>query len=465
MSLTSRPNMLFQPRLARAVLPGGREAAHRMNQSSGRIRGALRALGHRNFRLFATGQLISLIGTWMDQVAESWLVYRLTGSAVLLGFIGFSSQIPVFLLAPLGGTIADRYDRRKLLIATQAASMFLAGTLAALTLSGRVRVWHIFALAALLGVVNSVDIPTRQAFVVQLVGREDLINAIALNSSMFNGARIVGPAIAGVLVASIGEGWCFFANAVSYVAVIVGLGMIRLPARAARSAPSSTFSQIAEGVRFVRQAAPVRALLILLGVVSFLGMPYAVLMPIFAQEILHSGARGLGILMGASGAGALLGSVSLAFRRGLKGLGSWVAFATVAFGTSLVLFSLSRRFWLSAACLVPVGFSFMVAMASSNTLVQSMAPDALRGRVMALYSMMFMGMAPFGALLAGSLAHRIGAPRTVAINGAVCVVAGLVFRWRLPRLRSEARELIIASQTAGGEPPQPIGQVPAVEAG
>ena len=436
-----------------------------MAESAGRVRGAVRALRHRNFRLFSGGQLISLVGTWMDTVAESWLVYRLTGSSVLLGFIGFSGQIPVFLLAPLGGTVADRYSRRKILIATQAASMFLAGTLASLTLSGRVRVWHIFALAALLGAVNSVDIPTRQAFVIELVGRDDLINAIALNSSMFNGARIVGPAVAGVLVASIGEGWCFFANAVSYIAVIVGLILIRLPSREVRRHGQSTFSQIAEALRFVRGAAPVRALLVLLGTVSFLGMPYAVLMPIFADQILHSGARGLGILMGASGAGALIGSVALALKRGIKGLGSWVAFATVAFGASLVLFSLSRHFWLSAACLMPVGFSFMVAMASSNTLVQSMVPDAIRGRVMALYSMMFMGMAPLGSLLAGSLAHRIGAPRTVALNGAVCVVAGFVFRWRLPRLRSEARVLIVASQGSGGEPAHTIGNVPAVEAG
>jgi MFS family permease len=401
----------------------------------------------------------------MNTVAQSWLVYRLTGSSVLLGVIGFSGQIPVFLLGPLGGTVADRFSRRRILIATQAASMFLAGALAALTLSGRVEVWQIFALAALLGVVNAVDIPTRQAFVIELVGREDLINAIALNSTMFNGARIVGPAVAGLFVASIGEGWCFFANAVSFLAVIAGLILIRLPERHPGPRGQSTISQIAEAVRFVRGAAPIRVLLVLLGIVSFLGMPYAVLMPIFADQILHSGARGLGSLMGASGAGALVGSIALALRRDIKGLGSWVAYSTVAFGASLVLFSLSRRFWLSATWLVPVGLSFMVQMAASNTLVQSMAPDAMRGRVMALYSMMFMGMGPFGSLLAGSLAHRIGAPGTVAVNGAVCVVAGLVFRWRLPRLRSEARELILASQTAGGEPAHSIGGVPAVEAG
>jgi MFS family permease len=276
---------------------------------------------------------------------------------------------------------------------------------------------------------------------------------------MFNGARIVGPAIAGVLVASIGEGWCFFANAVSYLAVIAGLLAMRLPEFRAGPRRHSMLSQIAEGIRFVRGAAPVRALLLLLGVVSFLGMPYAVLMPIFADRILHAGPGGLGALMGASGVGALIGSVALAVRRGLRGLGSWVAFATVGLGTSLILFSLSRRFWLSAACLVPVGLTFMIEMASSNTLIQSMVPDALRGRVMSLYSMMFMGMAPLGSLLAGTLAHHIGAPRTVALNGAVCVVAGLLFRWNLPALRGEARELILASQMAAGEPAHAIGNI------
>jgi MFS family permease len=413
---------------------------------------ALRALRHSNYQLFFGGQLISLIGTWMQMVAQSWLVYRLTNSAVLLGFVGFSSQIPVFLLAPVGGSVADRYHRRRILVATQTTAMVLAFILAGLTLTGLVHVWHIFMLAALLGVVNAFDIPTRQAFVVDMVGREDLVNAIALNSSMVNGARIIGPAVAGALVAAIGEGWCFFANAVSYLAVITGLLLMSMTARTQVPLPGSALGSIIEGFRYVRRARPVRALLLLLGLVSLTGMPYAVLMPIFADKILHGGAEGLGLLMGASGLGALMGALMLATRKGIRGLGRWVALAAGGFGVSLVLFSLSRFFWLSAALLLPVGFCMIIEMASSNTLIQSLVSNELRGRVMAVYSMMFMGMAPFGALLAGSLASHLGAPATVALGGLVCMVGAAVFALHLPALRQEARQMIVALQVAGGEP-------------
>jgi MFS family permease len=420
---------------------------------SPRLPAALRALRHRNYRLFFAGQLISLTGTWMQSVAQSWLVYRLTGSAALLGVVGFSAQIPVFLLAPLGGVLADRHHRHRVIVATQAASMALAFVLAALTLTGRVEVWHVFVLAALLGVVNAFDIPARQAFVVDMVGRADLINAIALNSSMFNGARIVGPAVAGVLVALIGEGWCFFANAVSYVAVIAGL--LRMDVRPqAAGLGGSMGSRIVEGFAYARRTAPVRAILVLLGVVSFVGMPYAVLMPVFADRILAGGASGLGLLMGASGVGALAGALTLAARQRISGLGRVVAFAAAAFGACLVLFSLSRVFWLSAALLVPVGFFMMLQMASSNTLIQSMVPDHLRGRVMSIYSMMFMGMAPFGALFAGTVAERLGAPMTVALGGMASILAGGLFALWLPSLREEARELIVAMQMSGGDPPE-----------
>ncbi len=419
-----------------------------------RLRLAFRALRHRNFRLFVSGQLVSLVGTWMQTVAQSWLVYRLTGSAALLGLVGFASQIPVFLLAPLGGTIADRSHRKAIVIATQTASMLLAFALAALTLTGAVRVGHVFVLAALLGVVNAADIPARQAFVVEMVGRDDLMNAIALNSSMFNGARIIGPAVAGVLVASIGEGWCFFANAVSYVAVIAGLLAIRVPRAAGKPPARSTLEHMAEGFRFVAGARPIKALLLLLGVVSLVGMPYAVLMPVFADRILHAGASGLGILMGASGIGALAGSLALAARRGILGLGTWVALAAAGFGVSLSLFAVSKVFWLSVLCLMPVGFSMMLEMASSNTLIQAMVPDALRGRVMAVYSMMFMGMAPVGSLAAGWLAERVGAPETVALGGALSVAAAVVFGLRLPALRVEGRRLVLANQMVGGDPAQ-----------
>lgn len=414
----------------------------------------LRAFRHRNYQLFFGGQLISLIGTWMQSVAQSWLVYRLTGSAVLLGFVGFSGQIPVFLLAPVGGSVADRYNRRRIIVATQTAAMLLAFILAALTLSGRVQVWHVFALAALLGVVNAFDLPTRQAFVMDMVGREDLVNAIALNSSMFNGARMIGPAVAGLLVDTIGEGWCFFANGVSYLAVIAGLLLMSMTVRMPVPLPGSALASIIEGFRYVRRTGPIRALLLLLGLVSLVGMPYTVLMPIFADQILHGGPRGLGVLMSAIGFGALAGALTLAMKKGIHGLGHWVALSATGFGMSLVLFSLSRSFWLSAALLLPVGFSIMVEMASSNTLIQSLVPDSLRGRVMAVYSMTFMGMAPFGSLLAGALAHRFGAPATVALGGVVCMAGAVVFGLHLPVLRHEARQIIVALEAAGGEPPE-----------
>ncbi len=414
----------------------------------------LRALQYRNFQLFAAGQMVSLIGTWMQAIAESWLVYRLTGSSVLLGAVGFCSQIPVFLMSPIGGIVADRYSRHRVVIATQTSSMLLAFTLATLTLTHKVQIWHVFTLAALLGVVNAFDIPARQAFIVEMVGRTDLMNAIALNSSMFNASRVVGPAIAGILVANIGEGWCFFSNAVSYIAVITGLLLMRVELRAPAPRSGSPIAHIAEGFLFVIHNQPVHALMILLGVVSLTGMPYAVLMPIFADRIRHGGATALGSLMGATGLGALAGALLLASRRDLRGLGRWVAVSAGGFGIGLAAFSMSRMFWLSCAILLPVGFCMMIEMGSSNTLIQSMVPDQLRGRVMSVYSMMFMGMAPLGSLMAGALADRIGAPWTVAAGGIVCAIAAGIFASRLPAIRVEARRLIVAQQLAGGDPPQ-----------
>lgn len=411
-----------------------------------------RALQYRNFQLFFGGQLISLIGTWMDNIAEAWLVYRLTGSSLLLGTVAFAGQIPVFLLAPLGGMAADRWNRRKIVIATQSSSMVLAGILATLTLTGRVKVWEVILLAALMGVVNAFDIPARQAFLVEMVGREDLMNAIALNSSMFNGARVIGPAIAGILVASIGEGWCFAANSASYIAVIAGLLLMRIERRPVEQELAGALEHIAEGFRFVRRTAPIFSLLLLLGLVSLVAMPYSVLMPIFAARILHGNARTLGTLMGATGIGALAGALVLASRTGLKGLGSWIAVSCGGFGVALILFSFSRSYVLSVILLVPVGFAMMVQMASSNTLIQAMVPDRLRGRTMAVYSMMFMGMAPLGSLLSGGLADRIGAPWTVALGGVGAIGGALLFARYLPKLRVEARQLIIAQGLAGGEP-------------
>ena len=433
-----------------------------------RLRVVGRALRHRNFQLFFGGQLISLVGTWMQTVAQSWLVYRLTGSGLKLGAVGFASQIPIFLFAPLGGIAADQYDRRKVVIATQTASMLLAFGLSVLTLSHVIdhQVWLIFVLAALLGVVNAFDIPGRQSFLVDMVGKEDLMNAIALNSSMFNGARVIGPAVAGILVARLGEGWCFFANAVSYIAVIIGLLLMRVSAGPRVSAETSPFEHIIEGFRFVSHAAPIRALLELLGVVSVTGMPYVVLMPIFAARILHRGGQELasllgshdlgavrlGILMGATGVGALLGALTLAMRSGVKGLGRWVMVSCGGFGVSLILFAFSPYFWLSVTLLLPVGYFMMLQMACSNTLIQVMVPDELRGRVMALYSMMFMGLAPIGALLGGAFADRLGAPLTVAIGGLAAVAGAWWFGVKLPKIRVEARRLMIAQNMQGGNP-------------
>jgi MFS family permease len=420
----------------------------------------LRALRHRNYRLFASGQLISLIGTWMQTVAESWLVYRLTGSAFLLGAVGFANRIPVFLFSSVGGAVADRYNRHRIVIATQAASMLLASLLAVLTLTHVVQVWHLMTIAALLGLVNAFDIPGRQAFVVELVAREDLQNAIALNSSMFNGARVVGPAVAGVLVAAVGEGWCFLANAVSYIAVLTGLLLMRVPPMAQREQPVSMLAHVAEGFRFVLHSKPIITLLLLLGLVSLMGTPYATLMPIISDQTFHAGSRGLGILMGAAGVGALIGALSLARRVGLKGYGRTVGMAAIFFGASLLAFSLTRQFWLGVLFLVPAGFAMMTQMAASNTLIQSMTPNSLRGRVMAVYSMMFMGMAPIGALLAGTLAGLLGATTTVGLGGVFCLLGGALFLNRLPGIRDEARRMISAQEQVAS-PPDPTADLEA----
>ncbi|HVO71743.1 MAG TPA: MFS transporter, partial [Aggregatilineaceae bacterium] len=422
----------------------------------------LRALRHRNFRLFFGGQIVSLTGTWMQSVAQAWLVYRLTGSSFLLGAVGFAGQFPVFLVAPFGGIAADRANRQRLVIATQAASMILAAILAWLTLTHRVDKWHVLVLAGLLGVVNAFDIPARQSFLIDMVGKEDLMNAIALNSSMFNGARVVGPAVAGILVARIGEGWCFGVNAISYIAVIAGLMMMKVKCPR-RSTSDSPLADIVEGFRWVYSTRIIRTLLVLLGLVSLVGMPYTVLMPIFADKILHGGARGLGILMGATGVGALLGALTLASRTGVKGLGRLVAWSCGGFGVGLILFAFSRWFWISTVLLLPVGYSIMLQMACSNTLIQTMVPDRLRGRVMALYSMMFMGMAPFGALFGGTVADRLGAPMTVAVGGLASVIGAIWFARALPDMRVEARRLIVAQGMAGGEPALEIATTQPVE--
>lgn len=392
----------------------------------------------------------------MQSVAQQWLVYRLTGSAALLGLVGFLGQIPVFLLAPIGGVLADRFPKRNIVVVTQTIFMFLAFVFALLTLTHRIRPWHIPLLALLFGLVNAVDVPARQAFVPEMVPRELLLNAIALNSAMFNVARIIGPAIAGIVVAAIGEGWCFLANAVSYIAVIVGLLMMDTPNTVPSSATANPLERLLEGLRFVARTSPIRAILLLLALVSVMGMSYTVLMPIFADRILKGGAKGLGILMSASGVGALLGALLLAMRESIRGLGKRAAFGAIGFGVSLVLFSLSRSFWLSAILMVPAGFFMITQMASSNTLVQTLSPDELRGRVMSVYAMMFMGMAPFGSLLAGTLAHWLGAPATVALGGSTCIIGGLLFARQLPQLRQAARQLLTDHPSTSSPSPRPF---------
>jgi MFS family permease len=423
-----------QPSASPAPTPSGQ----------GRSGVAFRALRHRNFQLFFGGQIISLVGTWMQTVAEAWLVYRLTHSSVLLGVLGFVSQIPIFLLSPLAGLVADRWPRQRVVIATQILSMMLAFTLATLVLTNHIRVWEIIALASLLGTVNAFDVPARQSFLIEMVGREDMLNAIALNSSMFNGARVAGPAIAGILVALVGEGWCFLLNGISYLAVIAGLLLMRIDNSPVVHDGVAPLEKLREGFRFVRRTKPILALLTLIALVSLTALPFSVLMPIFAKSILGGGASAYGTLMGAVGLGATCGALVIAMRQQLRGLGNIVAYSAVGLGVALVLFSASRWYWLSIAALMGAGITMMLQFTSTNTLIQAMVPDQLRGRVMALYSMMFLGMAPIGSLFAGAIASRIGAPITVAIGGVASLAGGVTFLRKWPALRAPARELVAA---------------------
>jgi MFS family permease len=403
-----------------------------------------RSLRHRNYRLYLTGQLVSVCGTWMQQVALSWLVYRLTGSATLLGVVGFASQIPIFALGAVGGAISDRYSCHRVAVWTQCAALTQALLLAVLTLMGWIQPTQIILLGIALGVVYAFDMPARQALVHQLVNVDDLANAVALNSSMINAARIVGPALAGLVVARFGEGVCFLINALSYVAVIAALLAMKLPKRGAPVNAVSIGRSLLEGGRYTLATTPIRDILILLGVVGFMGMPYMTLMPVFAAQIHKSGADGLGLMFGTVGIGALLGALFLAQRKSILGLGRVIVIATTGFGFGLLLFTAARPFWLSLLLLAGVGCGWMVLIAASNTALQTLADDHMRGRVMSLFSMMLVGMAPFGSLLAGWAADRIGAPLVVAIGGGFCAVAGLIFARQLPRLREAAMPILAA---------------------
>ena len=397
-----------------------------------RIPHTFRALRHRNFRLFISGQIVSLVGTWMQNVAQSWLVYRLTHSELLLGTAWFCSQIAVFALGPLGGIAADRFPRQKVVIVTQTLSMLQAFALAALTLSGRVQVWHVLVLAGTLGMINAFDMPGRQALVIQMTSKEDLINAISLNSAVFNSARVVGPAVAGVLLAVVGEGTCFLINGISFLAVIACLTAMRIPPAAPRAHPP-VWQHLVDGFRYAGHHSAVRRVLALMGCATLAGMPGLVLMPFFADDIFHRGSRGLGILMGAMGIGAVFGTLTLARRTRLSGLGRLMVISGLTTGVCYLSFAYSPSFYLSLAIMPVIGYSVMRQMASANTTIQTLIPDEYRGRIMALYSMTVVGLGPFGSLAAGALAGRFGARATLAGGGALALAAALVFAWYLRR--------------------------------
>jgi MFS family permease len=410
----------------------------------GFVKQTLRALRHKNYRLFFGGQSLSLIGTWMQQVALGWLVYRLTDSAFLLGLVGFSSQIPTFILASFAGVFADRYSKHKIIIATQTLAMLQAFILAFLTLTGSIQIWQILLLSLFSGLINAFDMPTRQSFVIDMVeDRNDLPNAIALNSSMFNAARLIGPTLAGVLITALGEGMCFLINAISYIAVISALLLMNIIPMANNKNREKVLEGLKDGIKYAYNHKPIRVLLLLIGLVSLTGMPYTVLMPVFAKDILHGDAHTLGFLFGAVGSGALIGAIYLASRRTVLGLGRWIAIATSIFSIGLLFFSFSRNIYLSVGLMLFTGFGMMMQMASTNTLLQTLVDDDKRGRVMSLYVMAFMGTAPFGSFMAGTLASTIGAPHTVLSSGIICLIGAIIFYKYLPSLRKHIRPIYI----------------------
>jgi MFS family permease len=411
-------------------------------EQAGGWRFLLRALGHRNYRLFFAGQSVSLVGTWLTRVATSWLVYRLSGSALLLGVVGFAGQIPAFLLAPFAGVLVDRWNRHRVLVVTQVLAMLQSFALAVLALTGVIAVWHVVVLSVVQGLINAFDMPARQAFVVEMVEeRADLPNAIALNSTVFNAARLLGPSVAGGLIAWVGEGGCFLLDGFSYLAVIASLLAMRIAPRPREHAPQHLLTELKEGFTYAFHFGPIRALLLLLAVVSLMGMPYAVLMPVMASEVLKGGPNTLGFLMAASGLGALLGAGFLASRRTVRGFGRVIVLTAALFGAGLVGFALSRQVVLSLLAMVVTGFGMMVATAASNTLLQTIVEERMRGRLMSFYLMAFVGTAPFGSLLAGALAARLGAPAAIGAGGVVCLVAAATFWVKLPKLRERTRPI------------------------
>ncbi|HLV88024.1 MAG TPA: MFS transporter [Candidatus Sulfotelmatobacter sp.] len=402
----------------------------------------VRALRHRNYRLFFGGQGISLIGTWMTRVATGWLVYRLTGSAFLLGIVSFASQIPILFLGPFAGVWVDRLNRHRVLVVTQFLSMLESFALAGLALAKIITVEEVILLNLFQGAINAFDMPARQAFVIEMVeDPQDLGNAIALNSSLVNAARLIGPSVAGLLIAGVGEGYCFLIDGISYMAVIASLLAMQVAPRARDHTEKSVLFELREGWEYVRGSRPIWSILLLLALISLVGMPYTTLMPIFAGRILHGGAHTLGFLMAAVGVGALTGAITLAARKTVLGLGRVIPMTAAGFGAGLVGFGASRSFWLSMILLVGTGYCFMQQMASSNTILQTIVENTKRGRVMSFYAIAFQGVAPFGSLIAGAIAARIGAPHTLMIGGAICVCGAVLFASELPALRRLVRPI------------------------
>ena len=399
------------------------------------------ALQYRNYRLFFGGQGISLIGTWMQRIAMGWLVYRLTNSAFLLGLVGFTSQIPIFLLTPFAGVLADRMNRRRVLVVTQTLAMIQAFVLTTLVLTGTTAVWQIVCLSVFLGVVDAFDMPIRQSFMVEIVERKDLSSAIALNSSIVNCAQLLGPSIAGIVIASTGEGVCFLLNGVSYLFVIGSLIAMKITRKQTEKSGTRVLQEIKEGFSYAFGFAPIKLILLLLALTSLVGIPYRVMMPVFARDILQGGPHTLGFLMAGAGVGALAGSIYLASRRSTPGLEKWIALAAGLFGIGLVGFSHSHVFWLSLVLVLLTGFGMMVQMASSNTVLQTVVEEDRRGRVMSLYAMAIRGMAPFGSLLVGGAASKIGAPNTLMISGLLCILGSILFAKELPVLREMVRPI------------------------
>jgi len=411
--------------------------------NSFRIGFALRALRHRNYRLFFGGQSLSLIGTWMTQVASSWLVYRLTNSALLLGMVSFSGQIPALLLTPFAGVWVDRWDRRTVLKVTQVLAMLQSLALAVMVFSGHENIWYILALTMFQGAVNAFDIPARQTFVVEMIeDRADLPNAIALNSSMMNGARLVGPSIAGAIIAVAGEGYCFLIDGISYIAVIASL-MLMVTKPGEEKIHENLFSSLKAGWQYVIRYDPIRSILALIAFISLVGLPYTVLLPVFASEILHGGPNTFGLLTGATGLGAFISAILLAMRKSIVGLGKRMAITSLTFGAALIAFAFSQIFWLSMVLMLLVGFSMMQVIASGNTILQTIVDEDKRGRVMSFYTLAFIGAAPIGSLLAGALANQIGAVPTVIVCGLLCIIASLWFFGRLENIRKIVRPLYV----------------------